>query len=151
MFATIAIMKIYITSRFKGSSENKEDIEKLCSAVRAAGMEDFHFIRDVEHYQPNFFKDQKELWSATLKYLAECEALLIDISDTPSGGRLVEAGMAYALNIPIYVIVKSGVTYKDFYSGIATSIYEYDEIGDIAKRLKFSRNTTTEHSESYTL
>lgn len=131
-------MKIYITSRFKGSSENMDDIEKLCSAVRDAGMEDFHFIRDVEHYQPNVFKDQKELWSAALKYLTECDALLIDISDAPSGGRLVEAGMAYALNMPIYVIVKQGIKYKDFYNGIATSIYEYDEIGDITKWLKLA-------------
>ena len=131
-------MKIYITSRFKGSSENKDEIEKLCSAVRDAGMEDFHFIRDVENYQPNYFKSQKELWATALKHLAECDALLIDISDSPSGGRLVEAGMAYSLNKPVYVIVKNGVEYKDFYDGIATSIFKYDEIGDITKQLKLS-------------
>lgn len=131
-------MKIYITSRFKGSSENKDEIEKLCSAVRDAGMEDFHFIRDAEHYQPNFFKDQKELWTAALKYLVECDALLIDISDSPSGGRLIETGMAYSLNKPIYVIVKNGLEYKDFYNGIATSIFKYDEISDITKQLKLS-------------
>lgn len=136
-------MKIYITSRFKGSSENKVEIEKLCSAVRDAGMEDFHFIRDVEHYQSNFFKDQKDLWSAALQYLIECDALLIDISDSPSGGRLVEAGMAYSLNKPIYVIVKNGVDYKDFYSGIATSIFKYDEIEDIIEQLKTSQDTFT--------
>lgn len=131
-------MKIYVTSRFKGSSENKDAIEKLCSAVRDAGMEDFHFIRDIEHYQPNFFKDQKELWSTALKQLTDCDALLIDISDSPSGGRLIEAGMAYALNIPIYVIVKNGVKYKDFYYGTASSIYTYNEYGDITQRLKSS-------------
>jgi nucleoside 2-deoxyribosyltransferase len=129
-------MKVYITSRFKGSSENKIEIEKLCSAVRNAGMEDFHFIRDVEHYQSSFFKDQKELWATALKYLIECDALLIDISDSPSGGRLVEIGMAYSLNKPIYVIVKNGVEYKDSYDGIATSIFKYDEIGDITEQLK---------------
>jgi len=128
-------MKVYITSRFKGSLENKADIDKLCSAVRNAGMEDFHFIRDVEHYQPNFFKDKKQLWASALKHLAECDALLIDISDSPSGGRLVEAGMAYSLNKPVYVVVKNGVEYKDFYDGIATSVFKYDEIGDITQQL----------------
>ncbi len=101
-------------------------------------MEDFHFIRDVEHYQSNFFKSQDELWAAALQYLIGCDALLIDISDAPSGGRLVEAGMAYSLNKPIYVIVKNGVVYKDLYNGIATSILKYDEVADITKQLKFS-------------
>lgn len=134
-------MKIFITSRFKGSSENKADIDKLCAAVRDAGMEDCHFIRDVQHYQPNFFKDEKELWAAALNYLTECDALLVDISDSPSGGRLVEAGMAYSLGKPIYVIVKNGVEYKDFYNGIATSIFKYDEIGDITEQLSFGIQT----------
>lgn len=129
-------MKIYITSRFKGSSENKMDIDKLCMALRNAGIEDFNFIRDVEHYQSNTFNNQKELWSAALKYLTECDALLIDISDSPSGGRLVEAGMAFSLNKPIYVIVKNGVEYKDFYDGIATKIIRYDEFDDITRQFK---------------
>jgi nucleoside 2-deoxyribosyltransferase len=63
---------------------------------------------------------------------------LIDISDSPSGGRLVEVGMAYSLNKPVYAIVKNGVEYKDFYNGIATSIFKYDEIGYITKQLKLS-------------
>ena len=128
-------MKIYITSRFNGSSENKEEIEKLCLAVRAAGMTDFHFIRDVEHYQSGVFKNQNELWDASRKYITDCDALLIDVTDTPSGGRLIEAGMAYALNKPIYVIVKNGINYKDFYNGIATSIIKYDDISDITEQL----------------
>lgn len=129
-------MRIYITSRFKGSSENKNEIEELCTAVRNAGMEDFHFIRDVEHYQSNFFENQKELWSNACKYLEGCDALLIDISDSPSGGRLIEAGMAYSLNKPIYVIVKNGVEYKDFYDGIATILIKYDDISDITEKLR---------------
>ncbi len=129
-------MKVYITSRFKGSAENKAAIEQLCSAVRDAGMEDFHFIRDVEHYEPHFFATQQEVWAAAKKTLKECDALLIDISDSPSGGRIVEAGMAFALSKPVYVVMKKGTVYKDFYDGIATGILEYDNVRDIAVWLK---------------
>jgi len=131
-------MRIYIASRFKGAPDNIKDIEKLCSAVRAAGMEDFHFIRDVEHYESNFFNTQKELWDTARRYIVECDAMLIDVSDSPSGGRLVEAGIAYALDKPIYIIVKNGVAYKDFYDGIATSVIRYDDLDDITKQLKSS-------------
>ncbi len=123
---------MYITSRFKNSSENKDEIEKLCLAVRDAGIKDFHFIRDVENYQTNFFKNQKELWAAALEHLKDCDALLIDISDSPSGGRLVEAGIAYALSKPIIVIVKNGVEYKDFYDGIADLVIKYSDVQDIS-------------------
>ncbi len=133
-------MRIYIASRFKGAPENKKEIEKLCSAVRAAGMEDFHFIRDIENYESNFFSTGKELWDTARRYIAECDAMLIDVSDSPSGGRLVEAGIAYALDKPIFIVVENGVTYKDFYNGIATSIIPYDNVDDITGQLKGFKN-----------
>lgn len=40
-------MKIYITSRFDGSTECKKEIDDLCYAVRNAGHEDFHAVRDM--------------------------------------------------------------------------------------------------------
>ena len=129
-------MKVYITSRFKNSAENKASIEQLCLVVRDAGMEDFNFIRDVEHYEPHFFASQQEVWAAAKKTLEECDALLIDISDNPSGGRVVEAGMAFALGKPICVVMKKGTMRKDFYDGIATGVFEYDDIHDISAWLK---------------
>ena len=131
-------MKIYITSRFKGAADNKSAIEKLCQAVRDAGAEDFHFIRDVEQHQPDFFATQEQVWEATKSSLKECDALLIDVSDSPSGGCLIEAGMAFALGKPIYVITKKGTHYKDFYTGIASAIYEYEDIGEVTSFLRTS-------------
>lgn len=136
-------MKFYVTARFKGSTENKEEIEKLCQVVREAGHEDFHFIRDVEKYQPNFFKNQKEVWAASKRFLEECDALLVDVTDQPSGGRIVEVGMAFAMNKPIYVIAKKGTPYKDFYAGVAASIFEYGRIEDVAQRLKVVKTPST--------
>jgi len=129
-------MRVYITSRFKGSAENKKEIEELCAAVRSADMEDFHFIRDVEKYQPNFFSTQQEVWVAAKNSLKECDALLVDVTDDPSGGRVVEVGMAFALNLPIFVVAKKGTLYKDFYNGVAARIFEYEDIGDISSWLR---------------
>ena len=129
-------MKVYITSRFKNTAENKASIERLCLAVRDAAMEDFNFIRDIEHYEPHFFASQQEVWAAAKKTLEECDALLIDISDNPSGGRVVEAGMAFALGKPIYVVMKKGTTRKDFYDGIATGVFENEDIHDISTWLR---------------
>lgn len=125
-------MKMYITSRFDGSLDNEKEIARLCSAVRNAGFEDFHATRDMV----GPFSDQKDLWDTARRYIEESDALLVDISDSPSGGRLIEIGMAYSLKKPIYVIAKNGTERKYFYDGIATSIIEYDEVEKITKHLE---------------
>jgi hypothetical protein len=53
-------MKLFVTARFKGD-ENKADIEKLCALVRAAGFDDFCFIRDIEGYERGIFPSPHEL------------------------------------------------------------------------------------------
>jgi len=126
-------VKIYITARFKGN-ENKEELEELCEAVKASGMEDFCFIRDVENYQ-KIFEEPKFLWNRAKFELKKCDALLVDVTDAPSDGRIAEAGMAYAIGLPIFVIVKNNVEYKPLFSGIATKIITYDKYQDITEPL----------------
>ena len=127
-------MKIYITARFKGL-KNKADIEALCMAVRQAGHQDYCFIRDVEHYQ-KIFNTPKEVWDRTKLELKTCDALLIDISDNPSGGRVVEVGMAFARDMPIYVAVRLGIKYKPVYDGTATKVITYSALADITADLQ---------------
>lgn len=127
-------MKVYIATRFKGS-ENKKEIEELCAAVKAAGLEDFNFIRDVEHYK-HTFDNPKELWQRTHDEINACDALLVDISDHPTGGRLVEAGIAYALKKPVIVIKKPGVEYKTLFDGISSTVIEYKNFKDLTNQLK---------------
>lgn len=127
-------MKVYIAARFKGM-ENKREIEALCSAVKAAGLTDFSFIRDVEHYK-HTFDDPKELWARAYDEIGACDALLIDVSDHPTGGRVVEAGIAYALRKPVIVATKRGVQHKGFFDGISSSVIEYDNMKDLTAKLK---------------
>lgn len=127
-------VKVYITSRFKGT-ENKNEISELCSAVAAAGMTDFSFVRDIENFQKTF-DDPKELWQRALLEIKKCDALLIDVSDSPSGGRVVEAGIAYALGLPIITICKNGTQHKEFYKGISNIVVSYDSYKDIIPVLK---------------
>lgn len=127
-------MKVYVTARYKGS-KNKEAIETLCAAVRDAGMKDFCFVRDVERYE-HVFDDPKELWARTYDEIGACDALLIDVSDYPTGGRLIESGIAYALKKPLIVIKKRGAEYKPFFDGISEKVIEYEDYKDLSQKLK---------------
>jgi nucleoside 2-deoxyribosyltransferase len=124
-------MRIFITSSFGNS---KEAIEQLCSIVKSAGFEDFSFIRDVENYQ-KIFNDPEELMQRTKDEIQKSDALLIDMTDKPTG-RAIEAGIAYALGKKVIVIMKHGTEIKETTKGIADLIIEYDVIDDIAGNLK---------------
>ncbi len=119
-------MRIYVTVSF---GDSKEDVERLCSLARAAGFEDFCFVRDVEHYQ-KIFDNPKDLMRSSCDEVAKSDGLLIDMTDKPTG-RAIEAGMAYALGKRIVAIMKKGTQIKDTTRGIADAIIEYDAIDDI--------------------
>ncbi len=126
-------MKLFITASFQ-NSDNKKEIEYLCGLIREAGFEDFCFIRDVENYQ-KMFGDPKELMQRAKHEINKSDALLIDMTDKPTG-RAIEAGIAFALNKKVIVIAKKGTQIKDTTRGIASLVIDYDVISDIATPLK---------------
>ncbi len=124
-------MKVYVTTRHKGA-ENKHQLEALCKAVKSARLHDFSFSRDVEQK----FASQKELWDRVRDEIGACDMLLIDVSDHPTGGRVVEAGIAYAMRKPVIVVQKLGVTHKEVFDGIASKIITYKNYADLTQQLK---------------
>jgi nucleoside 2-deoxyribosyltransferase len=131
-------VKVYITARFKGA-DNRKEIEELCAAVRAADMEDFCFVRDIEHYK-HTFDDPKDLWAKAYDEIGACDALLIDVSDNPTGGRLVETGIAYALRKPVIVIKKHGAGHKSLFDGVSATVITYEDSKDLTIQLKKFEN-----------
>ena len=129
--------RMYITVSFQDKA-NRKDAEKLCSLVRQAGFEDFYFNRDVEKYQSIF--TPSELMERTLEEIKQCNYLLIDLTNKPTG-RAIEAGIAYALGKKVVFIMKRGIKIKDTVRGIATEIIEYNTIDEIIRPLKNLRYT----------
>lgn len=128
-----SFMKLYITAPFKGE-ENKNEIENLCNLVRAAGFEDFCFIRDVENYQ-KVFNDPKELMARLTTELAACDGLLIDLT-YQSTGQLLEMGMAYAMGKKIIALMKKDLKISDTARGAAGYLVEYENWEEIKEKLK---------------
>lgn len=128
-------MRLFVTARFR-SDENKADIESLCEIVREAGFDDFCFIRDVEKYRRDVFSSAHELMARAREELLKCDALLIDLSDNPGGGRVIEVGIAFGRDKPVIIIAKRGTKVSVPMSGIAALVIEYEDIVDIRDRLK---------------
>lgn len=125
--------KIYITAHFAGT-ENKAEIEQLCSLIKEAGYQDFCFIRDVEHYEKMFF-DSRLLMQRAMEELNQCDALFLDF-DGPGTGRIVELGMAYALKKKIIIATKKGTVVRDTIRGVADLFIEYGDISEIVAPMR---------------
>ena len=125
-------MKIYITASFKGS-DNRKYIEEICSVIKESGFEVFCFVRDVKNDQ-KAFRNAHELMQRSKKEIEGCNVLLIDY-DGPGHGRMIELGIAYALNKKIVLIAKKGTVVKETVSGVTDRIIEYEKLEDIIKPL----------------
>jgi len=125
--------RMFITVSFQGN-DNKKEVEQLCSLVKQAGFDDFCFIRDVENYQ-HVFDDPKDLMRRSFEEIKNSDWLLIDMTNKPTG-RAIEAGIAFALDKKIVVIMKKGTIIKDTVIGISDSIIEYEDINDVLPKLK---------------
>ncbi len=125
-------MKVFITSSYK-EGRNKEEILYLCSLVKKSGFEDFSFIRDIENFK-KVFNNPKELMQRATEEIEKCDALLIDMTNKPTG-RAIEAGIAYALNKKVIAIMQKGTNIKDAPRGICDAIIEYEKIDEIIKPL----------------
>ena len=126
-------MKLFITASFK-NGVNKGEVENICRIVKESGFVDFCFIRDVENYQKIFY-DSKELMQRAKEEISKSDALLVDMTDKPTG-RAIEAGIAYTLGKKVIVIMKKGTAIKDTSRGIADAVIEYDALDDIIPALK---------------
>jgi nucleoside 2-deoxyribosyltransferase len=126
-------MKLFITASFKGN-ENKQEIEHICNIAKEVGFEDFCFIRDIENYQKTF-SDGKKLMQRAKEEIAKSDALLIDLTNKPTG-RAIEAGIAFALDKKIIIIAQKGTAMKETATGIADLVIEYSLIDDIIPPLR---------------
>ena len=125
-------MKAYVTASFKGT-DNKKEIEYLCSLIKQSGFEDFCFIRDIENYQ-KVFSDAHELMRRAKEEIAKCDVLFIEYSG-PGHGRMVELGIAYALDKKVILLTKEGTFVKETILGVVNSVIEYKKLEDISAPL----------------
>lgn len=117
-------MKIYITASFR-DWDNKDEIEYLCSTIRKSGFEDYCFVRNEKT-----FNDCYEMMKKAKEEILKCEVLLINY-DGPTQGRMIELGIAYAMNKKIILITKQWTPIKQTVKGVVDKVIEYEEIEDI--------------------
>lgn len=126
-------MKVYVAARFKGS-DNRQAAEALCKAVRDAKLKDFYLARDVSDYE-QISNDRKKLWDKVRDEIGACDMLLIDVTEPPTGERVVEVGIAYAMRKSIIVTQKRDAKHMGLFDGLSSTVITYKDYADLSKQL----------------
>lgn len=127
-------MKAYLAIKFHEDVKNKNLVEEISKSLKKAGLDTIVMIRDYEKWGKVKFSPQK-LMELTFKLINESECLIIEFSEK-GVGLGIEAGYAFAKNIPIIVIAKKGSDISNTLRGISKKIIFYDKPEDLIKELK---------------
>ncbi len=127
-------LKAYIGVKYHEDYRNKLVVDKISSILEEKGYETICIVRDIRdeeqiRYTPN------ELMKLTFKKINICDLVIIELTEK-GVGLGIEAGYAFAKEIPIIVIAKSGSDISETLAGISKKIIFYDDIESIDSQLK---------------
>lgn len=122
-------MKAYIGIKYHKGYINKPVVDKISSALEKKGYKTMCIIRDIEK-EGQLRYTSHELMKITFKEIDDSDVVIIELTEK-GVGLGIEAGYAFAKNVPIITIAKSGSDVSETLVGISKTVIFYDNIGEI--------------------
>ena len=122
-------MKAYISIKYRADNGNKDCIQKISSALEQNGFETVCVARDIEKWG-GVQLSPHELMQRTFTEIDSSNLLVVDLTEK-GVGLGIEAGYAYAKQIPVVVIAKKGSDVSTTLLGIAQQLFLYDEFENL--------------------
>ena len=123
-------MKAYISIKYREDNSNKDCIQKISAALEQNDFETVCIARDIEKWGQVELSPH-ELMRRTFAEIDSSNLLVVDLTEK-GVGLGIEAGYAYAKQIPIVVIARKGSDISTTLQGIAQKLFLYDEFEDLA-------------------
>ncbi|MAT42631.1 MAG: nucleoside 2-deoxyribosyltransferase [Anaerolineaceae bacterium] len=125
---------IYLAIKYHPDNKNKDLILSISDTCKSINLDCINIMQHVEKWG-DFSFDPQELMRISFETIRKCQFVLIEFSEKGVGIGL-EAGYAYALNIPVYVIHPPHVEVSNTLKGIATAIFPYESVKTLPLVLK---------------
>lgn len=122
-------MKAYISIKYHEDYSNKTIVDKISSILEKNGYETICIVRDIGMKEQNKYNPY-ELMKLTFEKIDICDLVIIDLTEK-GVGLGIEAGYAYAKEIPIITIAKSGSDISETIKGISKEVFYYNNIEDL--------------------
>ena len=116
-------MRAFLSVKFHPDHSNGAHIEALCQALAEQGFEPVCVVRDLEHWGAVHY-EAKELMQHTRTLLESCQVVVVDLKEKGVGIG-IEAGLAWARDIPVVVIAPVGAEISETLRSIARAVCSY--------------------------
>ncbi len=128
-------MKIYLAAKYYEDHSNRPLIDSISASLASENIICINMARDHERWGECRFSPE-ELMRLTFKEIDDSQAVVIEFSEK-GVGLGIEAGYAFAKNIPIIVVAPIDADISGTLRGIAKAVISYSspyEIGPIVKQ-----------------
>ena len=122
-------MKAYISVKYRADNSNKECIENISSALERNNFETVCIARDIEKWGQVQLSPH-DLMQRAFAEIDSSNLLVVDLTEK-GVGLGIEAGYAYAKQIPIVVIARRASDISMTLQGIVRELFLYDEFGEL--------------------
>ena len=122
-------MKAYISIKYRADNSNKECIEHISTALERNGFGTVCIARDIEKWGQVQLSPH-DLMQRAFAEIDSSNLLVVDLTEK-GVGLGIEAGYAYAKQIPIVVIARRASDISMTLQGIVRELFLYDEFGEL--------------------
>ena len=115
--------KAYLALKHHPDGSNRPLIEALSACLAKQGFETFRVFRDLEDWGRVTF-DSAELMRLSLAAIDSSDLVVVELSEKGVGVG-IEAGYAFARQIPVVTLARQGADISDTLRGISTQVLAY--------------------------
>lgn len=123
-------MKAYLAIKFYADGQNRDVIEGITAVLAKQGIDTICVVRDLEKWgQIHFAPDV--LMQKSFHEIDQSDMIVVELSEKGVGIG-IEAGYAYAKDIPIITIARTGSDISETLRGISQNIFFYESYAQLA-------------------
>ena len=123
------VMKAYLAVKYHADNRNRHVIERISLALERNHWQTVCVARDLEQWgQIQFAPD--ELMRRAFAEIDSCDLVVIELTEK-GVGLGIEAGYAYAHQIPIVTIARTGADISATLRGVSNRLFAYDDPDDL--------------------
>ena len=116
--------------KYYADNRNREVIEGISAVLAQCGAVTSCVARDLERWG-EVKLEARDLMQHTFAMIDDCDVVIIELSEK-GVGLGIEAGYAYAKDIPVVTIAKRGSDISETLRGISSRVAFYESFSDLS-------------------